>query len=181
MHESHLPIRKGKKVCFKVENFVLFDHVADGFWLAKGDLLLALASSVLNIELLFIFCVRKMGVEKEGSKSGGGYVGSFFHLFDWSAKSRKKLFSSKSDLSGTIIFHVTRIFNIKFQSLCRFNVAHMINIFHYRFWIYIFSSFGVELSIQGKKCDGNMPMTRLHLVGVWLLIVSVFKFLLLGL
>ncbi|XP_075653177.1 uncharacterized protein LOC142623621 isoform X2 [Castanea sativa] len=61
-----------------------------------------------------------MGVEKEGSKSGGGYVGSFFHLFDWSAKSRKKLFSSKSDLS--------------------------------------------ELSKQGKKCDGNLPMTRLHLV-----------------
>ncbi|KAK4786794.1 hypothetical protein SAY86_010627 [Trapa natans] len=38
-----------------------------------------------------------MGVDKEGSK-GGGYVGGFFHLFDWKAKSRKKLFSSKSDL-----------------------------------------------------------------------------------
>ncbi|XP_011009829.1 PREDICTED: uncharacterized protein LOC105114831 [Populus euphratica] len=35
-----------------------------------------------------------MGIEKEGSKSGGG----FFQLFDWTAKSRKKLFSSKSDL-----------------------------------------------------------------------------------
>lgn len=111
---SHIYQSEKEKKCFKIKNFVLFDHVADGFWLAKGDLLLALASSVLNIELPFIFCVRKMGVEKEGSKSGGGYVGSFFHLFDWSAKSRKKLFSSKSDLSGTIIFHVTRIFNIKF-------------------------------------------------------------------
>ncbi|KAG5237068.1 DUF4378 domain-containing protein/VARLMGL domain-containing protein [Salix suchowensis] len=39
-----------------------------------------------------------MGIEKEGSKSGGGYVGGFFQLFDWTAKSRKKLFSSKSDL-----------------------------------------------------------------------------------
>ncbi|KAK4795251.1 hypothetical protein SAY86_013245 [Trapa natans] len=38
-----------------------------------------------------------MGLDKEGSK-GGGYVGGFFHLFDWKAKSRKKLFSSKSDL-----------------------------------------------------------------------------------
>ncbi|KAJ6312370.1 hypothetical protein OIU77_013997 [Salix suchowensis] len=39
-----------------------------------------------------------MGIEKEESKSGGGYVGGFFQLFDWTAKSRKKLFSSKSDL-----------------------------------------------------------------------------------
>ncbi|GMN55220.1 hypothetical protein TIFTF001_024340 [Ficus carica] len=39
-----------------------------------------------------------MGFEKEGSKSGAGYVGGFFQLFDWSAKSRKKLFSNKSDL-----------------------------------------------------------------------------------
>ncbi|KAJ8766453.1 hypothetical protein K2173_022512 [Erythroxylum novogranatense] len=38
-----------------------------------------------------------MGFEKEGSKNGGGYVGGFFQLFDWTAKSRKKLFSSKSD------------------------------------------------------------------------------------
>jgi hypothetical protein len=38
-----------------------------------------------------------MGVEKEGTKNGG----SFFHLFDWTSKSRKKLFASKSDLPGT--------------------------------------------------------------------------------
>ncbi|XP_057958213.1 uncharacterized protein LOC131151055 [Malania oleifera] len=38
-----------------------------------------------------------MGVEKHGSKGGGSYVGGFFQLFDWNAKSRKKLFSSKSD------------------------------------------------------------------------------------
>lgn len=42
-----------------------------------------------------------MGVEKEGLKSGAGHVGGFFQLFDWTAKSRKKLFSSKSDLPGT--------------------------------------------------------------------------------
>ncbi|XP_023548703.1 uncharacterized protein LOC111807277 [Cucurbita pepo subsp. pepo] len=36
-----------------------------------------------------------MGVEKEGLKSG---VGGFFQLFDWSAKSRKRLFSSKPDV-----------------------------------------------------------------------------------
>ncbi|XP_021682176.2 uncharacterized protein LOC110666105 isoform X2 [Hevea brasiliensis] len=61
-----------------------------------------------------------MGVEKEGSKSGGGYVGGFFQLFDWTAKSRKKLFSSKSDLP-----------------------VH---------------------SKQGKRSDGNLPMTRLQLM-----------------
>ncbi|KAJ1380618.1 DUF3741-associated sequence motif [Sesbania bispinosa] len=38
-----------------------------------------------------------MGVEKEGTKSGG-YVGGFFQLFDWTSKSRKKLFASKSDI-----------------------------------------------------------------------------------
>ncbi|RDX62623.1 hypothetical protein CR513_59025, partial [Mucuna pruriens] len=38
-----------------------------------------------------------MGVEKEGTKSGGGYVGGFLQLFDWTSKSRKKLFTTKSD------------------------------------------------------------------------------------
>ncbi|XP_010525281.1 PREDICTED: uncharacterized protein LOC104803105 [Tarenaya hassleriana] len=37
-----------------------------------------------------------MGVDKEGSRSGG-YVGGFFQLFDWKGKSRKKLFTGKSD------------------------------------------------------------------------------------
>lgn len=37
-----------------------------------------------------------MGAEKHCSKSGGGYVGGLLQLFDWNAKSRKKLFSSKS-------------------------------------------------------------------------------------
>lgn len=59
-----------------------------------------------------------MVVEKQGSKSGG-YVGGFLQLFDWNAKSRKKLFSSKSDIP--------------------------------------------ELSKQKKRCDGNLPMTRVHL------------------
>ncbi|XP_004296254.1 PREDICTED: uncharacterized protein LOC101292106 [Fragaria vesca subsp. vesca] len=39
-----------------------------------------------------------MGVEKEGVRNGSGHVGGFFQLFDWSSKSRKKLFSSKSEL-----------------------------------------------------------------------------------
>ncbi|XP_022761258.1 uncharacterized protein LOC111307507 [Durio zibethinus] len=60
-----------------------------------------------------------MGVDKEGSKNGGGYVGGFFQLFDWTARSRKKLFSSKSDF--------------------------------------------LEHSKQGKRSDGNLPMTQLHL------------------
>ncbi|OVA02567.1 protein of unknown function DUF4378 [Macleaya cordata] len=38
-----------------------------------------------------------MGIDKQGSKSGGGYVGGFLQLFDWNGKSRKKLFT-KSDL-----------------------------------------------------------------------------------
>ncbi|TYJ15454.1 hypothetical protein E1A91_A10G185100v1 [Gossypium mustelinum] len=59
-----------------------------------------------------------MGVDKEGPKNGG-YVGGLFQLFDWKAKSRKKLFSSKSDFP--------------------------------------------ERSKQGKRNDGNLPMTRLHL------------------
>ncbi|KAK6913711.1 protein of unknown function DUF4378, partial [Dillenia turbinata] len=37
-----------------------------------------------------------MWAEKESSK--GSYVGGFLQLFDWKAKSRKKLFSGKSDL-----------------------------------------------------------------------------------
>ncbi|KAK9287681.1 hypothetical protein L1049_016119 [Liquidambar formosana] len=61
-----------------------------------------------------------MGVEKQGSKGGGGYVGGFFQIFDWNAKSRKKLFSNKSELP--------------------------------------------ERFKQGKKSDGNFPMTRLHLI-----------------
>lgn len=44
-----------------------------------------------------------MRAEKQGSKSGG-YVGGFFQLFDWNAKSRKKLFSNKSDLPGTLYY-----------------------------------------------------------------------------
>ncbi|KAE8717773.1 hypothetical protein F3Y22_tig00110020pilonHSYRG00023 [Hibiscus syriacus] len=60
-----------------------------------------------------------MGVDKESSRNGGGYVGGFFQLFDWTAKSRKKLFSSKSDFP--------------------------------------------EQSKQGKRSDGNLPMTRLRL------------------
>ncbi|KAE8711901.1 protein FAR1-RELATED SEQUENCE 11-like [Hibiscus syriacus] len=60
-----------------------------------------------------------MGVDKESSRNGGGYVGGFFQLFDLTAKSRKKLFSSKSDFP--------------------------------------------ERSKQGKRSDGNLPMTRLRL------------------
>lgn len=41
-----------------------------------------------------------MGAEKHYAKSGGGYVGGLLQLFDWNAKSRKKLFSSKSTVSG---------------------------------------------------------------------------------
>ncbi|GLT99041.1 hypothetical protein SLE2022_165090 [Rubroshorea leprosula] len=60
-----------------------------------------------------------MVIEKEGSR-GGGYVGGFLQLFDWTAKSRKKLFSSKSDFP--------------------------------------------EHLKQGKKSDGNLPMTQFHLI-----------------
>ncbi|KAI4369540.1 hypothetical protein MLD38_017968 [Melastoma candidum] len=38
-------------------------------------------------------------MDKQSSKSGG-YAGGFFQLFDWKAKSRKKLFSSKSESPG---------------------------------------------------------------------------------
>ncbi|KAJ7955186.1 DUF4378 domain protein [Quillaja saponaria] len=39
-----------------------------------------------------------MGIEKEGTKNGVRYVGGFFQLFDWTTKTRKKLFVTKSDL-----------------------------------------------------------------------------------
>ncbi|XP_058076663.1 uncharacterized protein LOC131225201 [Magnolia sinica] len=39
-----------------------------------------------------------MGLEKQGLKGGGGYVGGFFQLFDWNGKSRKKLSYDKFDL-----------------------------------------------------------------------------------
>ena len=48
-----------------------------------------------------------MGAEKHGSKSGGGYVGGLLHLFDWNAKSRKKLFSSKPSIPGKFIHMLT--------------------------------------------------------------------------
>lgn len=38
-----------------------------------------------------------MGGQRQSSK-GGGYVGGFLQLFDWNAKSRKKLFSNKTDI-----------------------------------------------------------------------------------
>ncbi|XP_073053367.1 uncharacterized protein [Primulina eburnea] len=38
-----------------------------------------------------------MGIDKKSSK-GGNYVGGFLQMFDWNAKSRKKLFSSQPDL-----------------------------------------------------------------------------------
>ncbi|KAG8372907.1 hypothetical protein BUALT_Bualt12G0115900 [Buddleja alternifolia] len=60
-----------------------------------------------------------MGIEKQGSK-GGNYVGGFLQMFDWNAKSRKKLFSSKSDIP--------------------------------------------EQSKQKKRCDGNLPMTRIPMM-----------------
>ncbi|XP_043711167.1 uncharacterized protein LOC122660059 [Telopea speciosissima] len=61
-----------------------------------------------------------MGFDRQSSKNGGGYVGGFLQLFDWNGKSRKKLFSNKSDFP--------------------------------------------EGSKQGKKRDGNFPMTRLRLM-----------------
>nr|KYP57910.1 hypothetical protein KK1_004195 [Cajanus cajan] len=41
-----------------------------------------------------------MRVEKEGAKNEGGH--GFFHLFDWTSKSRKKLFATKSDLPESL-------------------------------------------------------------------------------
>ncbi|KAL0433953.1 UNVERIFIED_CONTAM: hypothetical protein Slati_2729600 [Sesamum latifolium] len=72
-----------------------------------------------------------MGIEKQGSK-GGNYVGGFLQMFDWNAKSRKKLFSSKSDIPG-----------LSEGSLLLINV---------------------EQSKQKKRCDGNLPTTRLQML-----------------
>lgn len=53
-----------------------------------------------------------MGAEKHGSKSGGGgYVGGLLQLFDWNAKSRKKLFSSKSTIPGKLKSMVMVVLN----------------------------------------------------------------------
>ncbi|KAF6166291.1 hypothetical protein GIB67_008719 [Kingdonia uniflora] len=46
---------------------------------------------------MVLISASEMGVEKQGSKGGGRYVGGFLQLFDWNGKSRKKLFSSNSD------------------------------------------------------------------------------------
>lgn len=62
-----------------------------------------------------------MGIEKQSSK-GGNYVGGFLQMFDWNAKSRKKLFSNKPEVP--------------------------------------------EQSKQKKRCDGNLPVTRLHMLDV---------------
>lgn len=52
----------------------------------------------MKIELSRRSLYLAMGMEKQGLKSGSG----FFQMFDWNAKSRKKLFSSKSDFPGMI-------------------------------------------------------------------------------
>ena len=49
-----------------------------------------------------------MGGEKHGSKGGRG----FLQLFDWNAKSRKKLFSGKSDLPGITELYVHKLFRM---------------------------------------------------------------------
>ncbi|CAK9138926.1 unnamed protein product [Ilex paraguariensis] len=43
-----------------------------------------------------------MRAEKQSTKGGGGYVGGIFQLFDWNAKSRKKLVFSKSNLPAQL-------------------------------------------------------------------------------
>ncbi|XP_010259373.1 PREDICTED: uncharacterized protein LOC104598834 [Nelumbo nucifera] len=64
---------------------------------------------------------EEMGTEKHTLKNGAGYVGGFLQLFDWNAKSRKKLFSNRSDGDEP------------------------------------------EGLKQGKRSEGNLPMTRLRL------------------
>ncbi|XP_061344805.1 uncharacterized protein LOC133290693 [Gastrolobium bilobum] len=61
-------------------------------------MLISLANACLMHLEGLLNSALKMGVEKEGTKTGGGYVGGFFQLFDWTSKSRKKLFATKSDL-----------------------------------------------------------------------------------
>lgn len=70
-----------------------------------------------------------MGAEKEGTKSGG-YVGGFFHLFDWTSKSRKKLFASKSDFPGTYTACVE-------QHWCFLYLCSILNCITYYLYIYI--------------------------------------------
>ncbi|KAF7813554.1 hypothetical protein G2W53_034530 [Senna tora] len=77
-----------------------------------------------------------MGAEKEGTKSGG-YVGGIFQLFDWTSKSRKKLFATKSDFSGLI--------------------GMLIMAFD-------FGTSFAESSKQGKKIDGNSAVTWPYVV-----------------
>ncbi|KAL0376384.1 UNVERIFIED_CONTAM: hypothetical protein Scaly_0756000 [Sesamum calycinum] len=63
-----------------------------------------------------------MGIEKQSSK-GGNYVGGFSQLFDWNAKSRKKLFSSKSDLPAEKrLFLVIYVEKSKQQKRCDGNL-----------------------------------------------------------
>ena len=62
-----------------------------------------------------------MRVEKEGAKNEGRYVGGFFYLFDWTSKSRKKLFAAKSDLPGTYL-EVLLIYNVM-KCLCLLSIV----------------------------------------------------------
>lgn len=75
-----------------------------------------------------------MGVEKEGSKNGAGYVGGFFHLFDWKAKSRKKLFSSKSDLLGTFRNQIVFVLGLCFSILYAVGLFMMVLYFNFSFF-----------------------------------------------
>lgn len=90
-----------------------------------------------------------MGIEKEGSKNGAGYVGGFLHLFDWTAKSRKKLFPSKSDLPGTISIHVPANSMVFVLCLC----CHLKYCwyFHDGFGYFFFPFFWQSIPNRGRK------------------------------
>lgn len=104
-----------------------------------------------------------MGMEKQGPKSGN-YVGGFLQLFDWKAKSRKKLFSAKSDVLPGMMM-------ITLNLLSNFSVLFLD--FHVLVWTLVkydfsnkrwFSSHYVEQPKQKKRSERNLPSTRIQMV-----------------
>ncbi|GER31492.1 sacI homology domain-containing protein / WW domain-containing protein [Striga asiatica] len=87
-----------------------------------------------------------MRTERQGSKARN-YVGGLLNLFDWNAKSRKKL-SSKAELpvkTATVVLR-SHLSNLLFLKQDCF---HLILVQKFK---------------QKKRFDGNMPTTRLHML-----------------
>lgn len=143
---------------------------------------------MLCVEGVLLHSALKMGFEREGTKSGG-YVGGFFQLFDWTSKSRKKLFAAKSDLPGkfTVFIEHTGVF-ISLVNLLESVTPKFYGSSHFFLYFTVgdffsFSKSSAETLKQGRRVGYNvaMPMTQssclvLYVLQIHLLFLCIYLF-----